>query len=222
MTNYQWDFFTVWQNYDLFLYGMWITVVYTFGSIFFGVVIGFMTCAARLSNWRSLQAIARIYQEIFRCSPLLVQLLWFYYAFPLLIGGSIDNRVAAMLTLSLYVGSFYAEIFRGGIVSIDRGQREAAAAIGMSPWQSMVRIILPQALKRMLPSFINQSIIQFKNSSLVSVISVADLAYMAAVVNGQTYRPLESYTVMAALYIALLLPLTQIADWVERRLRASD
>ncbi len=222
MTNYQWDFFTVWQNYDLFLYGMWITVVYTFGSIFFGVVIGFMTCAARLSNWRSLQAIARIYQEIFRCSPLLVQLLWFYYAFPLLVGGSIDNRVAAMLTLSLYVGSFYAEIFRGGIVSIDKGQREAAAAIGMSPWQSMVRIILPQALKRMLPSFINQSIIQFKNSSLVSVISVADLAYMAAVVNGQTYRPLESYTVMAALYIALLLPLTQIADWVERRLRASD
>lgn len=222
MTNYQWDFFTVWQNYDLFLYGMWITVVYTFGSIFFGVIIGFMTCAARLSNWRSLQAIARIYQEIFRCSPLLVQLLWFYYAFPLLIGGSIDNRVAAMLTLSLYVGSFYAEIFRGGIVSIDRGQREAAAAIGMSPWQAMVRIILPQALKRMLPSFINQSIIQFKNSSLVSVISVADLAYMAAVVNGQTYRPLESYTVMAALYIALLLPLTQIADWIERRLRASD
>jgi len=222
MTNYQWDFFTVWQNYDLFLYGMWITVVYTFGSIFFGVIIGFMTCAARLSSWRSLQAIARIYQEIFRCSPLLVQLLWFYYAFPLLVGGSIDNRVAAMLTLSLYVGSFYAEIFRGGIVSIDRGQREAAAAIGMSPWQSMVRIILPQALKRMLPSFINQSIIQFKNSSLVSVISVADLAYMAAVVNGQTYRPLESYTVMAALYIALLLPLTQIADWVERRLRASD
>jgi polar amino acid transport system permease protein len=222
MTNYQWDFFTVWQNYDLFLYGMWITVAYTFGSIFFGVIIGFMICAARLSNWRSLQAIARIYQEIFRCSPLLVQLLWFYYAFPLLVGGSIDNRVAAMLTLSLYVGSFYAEIFRGGIVSIDKGQREAAAAIGMSPWQSMVRIILPQALKRMLPSFINQSIIQFKNSSLVSVISVADLAYMAAVVNGQTYRPLESYTVMAALYIALLLPLTQIADWVERRLRASD
>ena len=139
-----------------------------------------------------------------------------------LIGGSIDNRVAAMLTLSLYVGAFYAEIFRGAIVSIDRGQREAAAAIGMSSWQSMNRIILPQAMKRALPSFINQSVIQFKNTSLVSVISVADLAYMAAVVNGQTYRPLESYTLMAGLYIAMLLPLTQAADWVERRLRVSD
>jgi polar amino acid transport system permease protein len=127
-----------------------------------------------------------------------------------------------MLTLSLYAGAFYAEIFRGGIVSIDRGQREAAAAIGMSPWQSMSRIILPQAMKRVLPSFINQSVIQFKNTSLVSVISVADLAYMAAVVNGQTYRPLESYTLMAGLYIAMLLPLTQAADWIERRLRVSD
>lgn len=220
--TYNWDFHGVWQNSDLFLWGLWISVVYTFGSIFFGIIIGFITCAARLSGWRVLDIAARCYQELFRCTPLLVQLLWFYYAFPLLIGGSIDNRLAAMLTLSLYVGAFYAEIFRGGIVSIDNGQREAAAAIGMSPIQSMTRIILPQALKRMLPSFINQSVIQFKNTSLVSVISVADLAYMAAVVNGQTYRPLESYTIMALLYIAMLLPLTQAADWIEKRLRVSD
>ena len=98
----------------------------------------------------------------------------------------------------------------------------AAAAIGMSPAQATRRIIMPQAFKRMLPSFINQSVIQFKNTSLISVISVADLAYMAAVVNGQTYRPLESYTVMAALYIGILFPLTQAADWFERRLRVSD
>ncbi|WP_186397651.1 amino acid ABC transporter permease [Stappia sp. TSB10GB4] len=220
--TYTWDFHSVWQYRDLFMWGLWISVVYTVGSIAFGVLIGFLTCSMRLSGWRGLSFIARVYQEIFRTTPLLVQLLWFYYAFPLLVGGNIDNRVAAMLTLSLYVGAFYAEIFRGGIVSIDKGQREAAAAIGMSPWQAMHRIILPQAFKRMLPSFINQSVIQFKNTSLVSVISVADLAYMAAVVNGQTYRPLESYTVMAVLYIAMLLPMTQIADWVEKRLRVSD
>ena len=220
--QYNWDFHSVWQYRDLFLYGLGISVVYTFGSIFFGVILGFVTCAARLSRFRVFNWIGRIYQEIFRCSPLLVQLLWFYYAFPLLIGVNIDNRFAAMLTLSLYVGAFYAEIFRGGIVSIDKGQREAAAAIGMSPFQSMRRIILPQALKRVLPSFINQSVIQFKNTSLVSVISVADLAYMAAVVNGQTYRPLESYSVMAVLYIVVLLPLMQAADWFEKRLRVSD
>lgn len=219
---YQWDFQIIFQNFDLFLMGLWYTVVYTAGSILFGVVIGLFTCAARLSSWKSLNFIARFYQEIFRCTPLLAQLLWFYYAFPLLIGGSIDNHVAAMLTLSLYVGAFYAEIFRGGIQSIDRGQREAAAAIGMNTAQAMVRIIMPQAIKRMLPAFINQSVIQFKNTSLVSVISVTDLAYMAAVVNGQTYRPLESYTIMALLYIAMLFPLTQIADHIEKRMRVSD
>lgn len=219
---YKWNFDVIWQYWDLFMMGLWLTVVYTVGSILFGIVIGLLTCAARLSGWKVLNVLARFYQEIFRCSPLLVQLLWFYYAFPLLVGITIDNRVAAMLTLSLYVGAFYAEIFRGGILSIDKGQREAAAAIGMSPAQATRRIIMPQAVKRMLPSFINQSVIQFKNTSLVSVISVADLAYMAAVVNGQTYRPLESYTVMAALYIGILFPLTQAADWFERRLRVSD
>src|SRR5690606_6773507 len=98
---------------------------------------------------------------------------------------------------------------RGAILSIDRGQHEAASAIGMSPRQKMTRIILPQANKRMLPSFINQSVQQLKNTSLISVLSVADLAYMAAVVNGETYRPLESYTVMAGMYLIILLPLTQ-------------
>lgn len=219
---YKWNFDTIWQYWDLFMMGLWLTVVYTVGSIVFGILIGLVACAARLSSWKVLNILARAYQEIFRCSPLLVQLLWFYYAFPLLVGITIDNRVAAMLTLSLYVGAFYAEIFRGGILSIDKGQREAAAAIGMSPAQATRRIIMPQAFKRMLPSFINQSVIQFKNTSLISVISVADLAYMAAVVNGQTYRPLESYTVMAALYIGILFPLTQAADWFERRLRVSD
>lgn len=219
---YVWKFDVVWQYWDLFMWGLGLTVLYTIGSIVFGVFIGLITCAARLSSWKIFNYAARFYQEIFRCTPLLVQLLWFYYAFPLLVGIDIDNRVAAMLTLSLYVGAFYAEIFRGGILSIDKGQREAAAAIGMSPWQASTRIIMPQAFKRMLPSFINQSVIQFKNTSLISVISVADLAYMAAVVNSQTYRPLESYTVMALLYIVVLFPLTQAADWLERRLRVSD
>jgi polar amino acid transport system permease protein len=92
----------------------------------------------------------------------------------------------------------------------------------MSPGQAMRRIILPQAVKRMLPAFINQSVIQFKNTSLISVISVGELAYMAAVVNGETYRPLESYTMAAVLYFVILFPLTQMADLVERRLRVSD
>lgn len=220
--TYQWDFHVVGQYLDLFLWGLVYTIVYTIGSIVIGIVLGAAVCGARLSSFVALRGTARVYQELFRCTPLLVQLLWVYYALPLLIGATIDNRVAALLTLACYVGAFYSEIFRSGIVSIDKGQREAAAALGMSRSQSLRRIILPQAIKRMLPSFINQSVIQFKNTSLISVISVADLAYMASVVNGQTYRPLESYTVMAVFYIAMLLPLTQMADYIEKRLRVSD
>lgn len=219
---YKWDFSAVLQYWDLFAWGLWLTFAYTVGSIIIGVVLGLILCFGRLSRFRVVNGLARAYQEVFRCTPLLVQLMWFYYALPLLIGITIENYVAAMLTLSLYAGSFYSEIFRGGILSIDKGQTEAAKAIAMSDRQVMWRIIIPQAFKRVLPSFINQSVIQFKNTSLISVISVGELAYMAAVVNGQTYRPLEAFTVVALLYFVVLFPMTQAADYVEHRMRVSD
>jgi polar amino acid transport system permease protein len=148
-------------------------------------------------------------QEIFRCTPLLVQILWAFYALPMLTGNSISNMAAGLLTLSLYVGSFYAEIFRGGINAVDKGQSEAAAAVGMSGLQIMRHVMLPQAIKKMLPAFINQSVIQVKNTSLLYAISVAELTYMTSVVNSDTYRPMEAYTLAAVMYFAMFFPLTQ-------------
>ena len=104
--------------------------------------------------------------------------MWAYYALPLLTGYSISNTTAGLLTLSLYVGAFYSEIFRGGINAIERGQTEAGLATGLSRVQVMHHIILPQAIKKMLPAFINQSVIQVKNTSLLYAISVAELTYM--------------------------------------------
>lgn len=219
---YNWDFYTVLQSFDLFVYGIWTTLLYTIGSIFFGVIIGLAACFARLSRFAALRILARSYQELFRCTPLLVQILWAYYALPMLLGISISNVTAGLLTLSLYVGSFYTEIFRGGINAIDKGQREAAAAIGMSGALAMRRILLPQAVKKMLPAFINQSVIQVKNTSLLYAISVAELTYMTSVVNSETYRPLEAYSLAAVMYFAMLFPLTQVADHFERRMRRSD
>lgn len=219
---YNWDFYTVMQSFDLFVYGVWTTLLYTIGSIFFGVIIGLLACFARLSRFAALRILARSYQELFRCTPLLVQILWAYYALPMLLGISISNTTAGLLTLSLYVGSFYTEIFRGGINAIDKGQREAAAAIGMSGALAMRRIILPQAVKKMLPAFINQSVIQVKNTSLLYAISVAELTYMTSVVNSETYRPLEAYSLAAVMYFAMLFPLTQVADYFERHMRRSD
>ncbi|CAM5187910.1 ABC transporter permease [Bosea thiooxidans] len=216
---YTWSFAPIAQSADLFLWGAWITILYTVSSIAIGLVLGLLLCFARLSGIGPLNWLAQGFQELFRCTPLLVQLLWIYYALPLLLGFDLANWAAALITLSLYAAAFYAEVFRGGIVSIDRGQSEAGAAIGMSGWQVMRRIVLPQAIRRMMPAFINQSVTQFKNTSLISVISVAELTYMASIVNGQTYRPLESYTVLAVLYFAILFPITKFADIVESRTR---
>lgn len=219
---YNWDFYTVLQSLDLFLLGLKTTALYTIGSIGIGIVVGLLAAFGRLSRWWILRAIARSYQEIFRCTPLLVQILWAYYALPLLIGVTIPNYVAGLMMLSLYVGSFYGEIFRGGINAINKGQTEAALAVGMSNAQAMRYIIMPQAIKKMLPAFINQSVIQVKNTSLLYAISIAELTYMTYVVNGETYRPMEAYTLTAILYFAMLFPLTQFADHFERRMRRSD
>jgi len=219
---YHWDFYVVFQSFDLFLWGIWATFLYTVGSILIGGVVGLLAAFARLSRFAPLRIAARTYQEVFRCTPLLVQILWAYYALPLLVGYTISNTTAGLLMLSFYVGSFYAEIFRGGINAVDKGQTEAALAIGMSGLQNMRHIVLPQAVKKMMPAFINQSVIQVKNTSLLYAISIPELTYMTSVVNSETYRPLESFTLAGAMYFALLFPLTQFADILERRMRRSD
>src|SRR6516162_2199001 len=162
------------------------------------------------------------YVEIFRCTPLLVQIVWFYYALPVVLGIDIPANVAATLVLSLYTGAFYAEIIRGGVASIERGQWDAARAIGMRRGQVMRYVILPQAIKRMIPPFMNQSIIQLKNTSLVSTIAVADLLYQGTIITAATYRPLEVYTMVAVIYFLVLFPLTLAAQQVERRLARAD
>jgi polar amino acid transport system permease protein len=206
----------------LLLKGILFTGLYTVGSIFCGLVIGLTVGLLRLSKRWFVNLPLIAYIEAFRCTPLLVQIIWFYYAFPVLVGVDIPAAVAGMLVLSLYTGAFYAEIFRGGVISIERGQWDAAQAIGMRRAQVLHRVVLPQAVKRMIPPFMNQSIIQLKNTSLVSTIAVSDLLYQGQLITAATYRPLETYTTVAFIYFAILLPLTLAAQRVERRLQRSD
>jgi polar amino acid transport system permease protein len=140
----------------------------------------------------------------------------------MLVGIEMSATTAAILTLSLYGGSFYAEVIRGGIISIDSGQSEAGQALGMRPIQVMRRIVLPQAFKRMIPPLMNQSIIQFKNTSLVSVLTVPDLLYMGQVAATETYRPLEIYTTIAVIYFVVLVPLTAVVKRTENKLAKGD
>jgi polar amino acid transport system permease protein len=216
--QYQWSFGFLWHYERLFVTGIEITLAYTFGTIVLGLVLGLMIGMARLSKSWLVNAPLVALIEIFRCTPLLVQIVWFYYALPVLLDVQIPATVAATAVLSLYTAAFYAEIFRGGIVSIEPGQWDAARALGLRPWYLMRLVVLPQAIRRMVPPFMNQSIIQLKNTSLVSTIAVPDLLYQGQLITADTYRPLEVYTMIAIIYFFLLFPTTLLAQVYERRL----
>lgn len=216
--GYEWSFGFLLRYEHLFWKGIGITLAYTASSVALGLLIGLLLGVARLSRSRLLNVPLVAVIEVFRCTPLLVQIIWFYYALPVILGIQIPASVAATLVLSLYTGAFYAEIFRGGIVSIEAGQWDAARALGLRGVHLMRFVVLPQAVRRMVPPFMNQSIIQLKNTSLVSVIAVPDLLYQGTLITADTYRPLETYTVVALIYFALLFPATRLVQWYELRL----
>ena len=219
---YQWDYGIVWSYRWLFVNGLGVTLGFTAAIVILGLLVGLASGLIRLSRFAPLRWLSQAYVEVFRCTPILVQLVWFYYALPILAGIEMTATTAAVLALSLYGGAFYSEIVRGGIASIEAGQTEAALALGMTPAQSMRRIILPQALKRMVPPLMNQSIIQLKNTSLVSVLAVPDLLYQGQAAAHDSYRPLEIYTVVAVIYFVVLFPLTLLVGRLEQRLARAD
>ncbi len=216
--NYVWDFAILGKYSHLFWLGLGFTIAYTVGTILLGTLIGMLVGILRLGRFAVLDWFLVGYIELFRCTPLLVQIIWFYYAFPVVIGVNIPAHIAAVSVLSLYGGAFYAEIVRGSIESVNRGQWDAARALGLSPWRVLRLVILPQALKPMMAPYVNQSVTQLKNTSLVSVIAVPDLVYNATLINAETYRPLEVYTMVALIYFAILFPATVVARRFERGL----
>ncbi len=214
---YDWNFAYLWQYRQLFASGLLVTVGYSLLCILFGLSVGLISGLGGLARSRLISLPFKWYVELFRATPVLVLIIWFYYALPVLIGVAMTAQVAAILALSLYGGAFYSEIIRGGIVSIDSGQSDAARALGMTRFQLMRRVVLPQALRRMTPPLMNQSIMQLKNTSLLSVLALPDLVYQGQAVAHETYRPLEAYTLIAAMYIAILLPASKLVRRLESK-----
>ena len=204
MSGYTWDFSAVWQNLPMLLQGLLGSLQITALALLLGLLIGLLVVPLRMNAAPYLRVPAGIYINVFRSTPPLVQLFWFFYAFPILIGVQFRPFEAAVVTLSLQSGAFFAEIFRAGIQSIERGQWEAGKALGMPYLTLMRRIILPQAVKRMLLAFFERAIELFKTTTLVSTIAFADLLYQATVLTSQTFRPLEVYTAVAALYFIII------------------
>ena len=205
---YEWDFGFLWKYRTLLIGGIGYTLLFTVICVIGGLIVGLAAGMGRLSSHKFVSVPLRAFVEVFRCTPVLVQLVWFYYALPVLTGIEMSAPVAAALCLSLYGGAFYSEIIRGGIISTDIGQTEAGQAIGMTRAQVMRRIILPQAFRKMIPPLVSQSIMQLKNTSLLMVLAVPDLLYQGQVIAHDTYRPLEVYTFVAIAYFVILFPIT--------------
>lgn len=212
---YQWDFSIIWDYRYLLASGVLYTLVFSLLTIVGGLIYGLAAAFSRLSKNAIISIPFTALTELFRCTPLIVSLIWFYYALPALVGVEISASLAAFIALVLYGGAFYGEIIRGGILSVDEGQAEAARALGMRKKAVMFRIVLPQALKKMVPPLVNQSILQLKNTSLISVLSLPDLIYQSTLITHETYRPLEMYTAVAVIYFAILFPMTLLARRLE-------
>ena len=219
--NYAWDFSGVWAHRDMLLAGFVGTMKIAAVAIAVGVVFGIVLAALRLSGKRWLALPALWFIEFYRNTPPLVHFFWAFYALPVLIGVSLDPYVAAVIALSTQSGAFFAEVFRGGVVSVERGQWEGARAIGMQPHQALRRVVLPQAMARMVPPFIERAFELIKTTALASTLAYSDLLYQAMQVNSITFRPLEVYTVVAAIFFCTLLVLSIGARALEHRLGVS-
>lgn len=218
---YQWDFAPVLANSGFLAEGLLNTLKITGTALGFGLPLGLGLALLRLSKHSFLSLPAGFVIEFFRTTPPLVQLFWFFFALPILVNVEMTPFVAAALTFSIQSAAFFAEVFRGGIVSIDRGQWEAARAIGMTHGQAMRRIILPQAVKRMIPAFTERSIELMKTTTLVATVSYADLLFQANELAQKTFRPLEVFTVTALIYFSFISVVSLLVHRLERRLAVS-
>jgi len=215
--HYHWDLSMVLADTSRWWSAAGVTLLYSFATVLGGIVIGVICGLALLSRRRWLTLPLEAYVEAFRCTPLLVQIVWFYYALPILLNVNLPAWLAAGLGLTLYMGAFCTEIVRAGVMSIGRGQWQAGRALGMTHIRLMRRIVLPQAVRRMVPPLVNQSITQLKNTALLYVVAVPDLMYTGSIVTAETFRPLEVYTSVAAMYFVMLYPMTLFAKRLEVR-----
>jgi polar amino acid transport system permease protein len=219
---YVWDFTAVTRNADLLLAGLGNTVVLSLSGIAVGVVAGGVLAAMRLSGTRLLAWPAIAYTEFYRNTPPLVHFFWFFYGLPIAFGLTLPAFAAALAALGVQSAAFFAEVFRGGIASVEKGQWEAGRALGMGRARLLHRIILPQAARRMAAPFVERSFELVKTTTLAATLTFHDLIYNAMVAVTVTFRPLETYTAVAVIFFLVLFSASQLAEWLEARARRAQ
>lgn len=210
------------EHFPSFVDAMWQTVQITLFSLFFGLVLGIVFGLMKVSQNKVLQSLSNAYIWIIRGTPLLVQIYFVYFGIPMATGVRLTEWQAGIITMSLNAGAYIAEIVRGGIESIDPGQMEAARSLGLPYNKSMSKVVLPQALRTMLPSLINQFIITLKDTSLLSVIGVRELTMNGKIISANNMETIRMWSIVAIYYLIIISILTMIANKVEAKVSKSS
>ncbi|MDK8191184.1 amino acid ABC transporter substrate-binding protein/permease [Paenibacillus sp. UMB7766-LJ446] len=199
--------------------GLGNTLLYTIVSLFFAFIIGLIFGFMKVGQNKFLRGVATVFVDIFRGIPLIVLAFFIYFGIPQAMGFTMPLFLAAILTLSLNAGAYVTEIIRGGIQSIDRGQMEAARSLGLPYRKAMMKIVIPQAIRVMIPSFINQMVITLKDTSILSVIGLVELTQSGKIVIARTFASFDIWLVVAIMYLIVIITLTKIADYLEVKVR---
>lgn len=215
--EYQWDFAAVFRHRELLLEGAAGTFRLAGMALAIAIPLGLLVALLRLSRLPVISWIAVLFTDLFRTSPSIVLIYWFFFAFPLLAGIDFGNFAAASLALGLQAGAYMSEVFRGGIQSIKPGQWQAAKALGMGLGPTLRWIILPQAIRRMIPVFFTRVAELFKTTSLAAVISYGEVVQMAQRTASETFRPIETFTVVALFFFTVIFTASRLVRLAERR-----
>ena len=220
--RYVWRFDVVLENLPHLLSGVWLTCVLTLLCMLLGLVLGLAVAMGRLSRWRPIRAAAFAYTEVFRTTPLLVQIVWVFYVLPIVTGITLSAFFSGLVALGFNVGAFMAEIYRAGILSVSPGQSAAGLALGMTRGQVMRRVVLPQAVTRVIPPMATTWVALFKDTSVLSAIGVVELMFRAREIATDTFRPLEIFTVVSVIYFLLTYPQSIAVNALYRRFRTQE
>lgn len=218
---YEWHWEVLWQSLPVLLEGIRITVVASVITMIASLVLGLVVALARIAGG-PLGALAYVYVEFFRNSPQLMIVVWVFYVLPLVTGITLSPLTSGIVALSLNVAAFVAEVYRAGLTSIPAGQTQAALALGMTRSQVYRRVLLPQAVARVIPALGSYWVSLFKDTSLLAVIGVAELMYQGRVVATDTYRPVEIFTGVALIYYLLGYPQSLGVNFLFRRLQVQE
>jgi polar amino acid transport system permease protein len=215
--NYTTNFFFVMRDFDKLLDGLVVTLKLTLLANVMGLSLGFLVALLLTSRVGIIRWMATAFVEFFRCTPALIQIVWFFYCIPILFDVFFDAVTMAVLALGLNLTAFNAEAYRAAIQAIPRAHFDASVALGLSWRARIMHVIFPQALRLAVPVLITNAIGCFQQTALVALVAVSDLMYQAKTLSTQTYRPIETFTIAALVYLAISFPVSQLVGYVERR-----